>query len=44
VTAPFLARPPWFSRSPVVPGASFYGTIEDAWYVPLVVIGFIAAN
>lgn len=23
-----------------VPGASFYGTIEDAWYVPLVDIGF----
>jgi hypothetical protein len=22
-----------------VPGASFYGTIEDAWYVPLVDIG-----
>jgi hypothetical protein len=25
---------------PVVPQASFYGTIEDAWYVPLVDIGF----
>ena len=25
---------------PAVPGASFYGTIEDAWYVPLVDIGF----
>ena len=24
---------------PAVPGASFYGTIEDAWYVPLVDIG-----
>jgi hypothetical protein len=23
-----------------VPGASFYGTIEDAWYVPLTDIGF----
>jgi hypothetical protein len=25
---------------PAVQGASFYGTIEDAWYVPLVDIGF----
>jgi len=25
---------------PAVPGSSFYGTIEDAWYVPLVDIGF----
>jgi hypothetical protein len=25
---------------PAVPGASFYGTIEDAWYVPLVDLGF----
>jgi hypothetical protein len=25
---------------PAVPGASFYGTIEDAWYVPLVDMGF----
>jgi hypothetical protein len=25
---------------PAVSGASFYGTIEDAWYVPLVDIGF----
>jgi hypothetical protein len=25
---------------PAVPGASFYGTIEDAWYVPLIDIGF----
>ena len=25
---------------PAVPGASFFGTIEDAWYVPLVDIGF----
>jgi len=25
---------------PAVPGASFYGTIEDAWYVPLTDIGF----
>src|SRR5260221_8919499 len=25
---------------PAVPGASFYGTIEDAWYVPLLDIGF----
>ena len=25
---------------PAVNGASFYGTIEDAWYVPLVDIGF----
>jgi hypothetical protein len=25
---------------PAVAGASFYGTIEDAWYVPLVDIGF----
>jgi hypothetical protein len=25
---------------PAVTGASFYGTIEDAWYVPLVDIGF----
>jgi uncharacterized protein (TIGR03000 family) len=25
---------------PAVLGASFYGTIEDAWYVPLVDIGF----
>ena len=25
---------------PAVPGASFYGTIEDAWYVPQVDIGF----
>jgi len=25
---------------PAVPGASFYGTIGDAWYVPLVDIGF----
>ena len=25
---------------PAVPGASFYGTIEDAWYEPLVDIGF----
>jgi hypothetical protein len=25
---------------PAVPGASFYGTIEDAWYLPLVDIGF----
>jgi hypothetical protein len=25
---------------PAVPGASFYGTIEDAWYVALVDIGF----
>jgi hypothetical protein len=25
---------------PAVPGASFYGTIEDAWFVPLVDIGF----
>ena len=25
---------------PAVKGASFYGTIEDAWYVPLVDIGF----
>jgi len=25
---------------PAVPQASFYGTIEDAWYVPLVDIGF----
>ncbi len=25
---------------PAVPGASFYGTIEDAWYVPLMDIGF----
>jgi hypothetical protein len=24
---------------PAVPGASFYGTIEDAWYVPLEDIG-----
>jgi hypothetical protein len=25
---------------PAVPGTSFYGTIEDAWYVPLTDIGF----
>jgi hypothetical protein len=25
---------------PAVPGASFYGTVEDAWYVPLTDIGF----
>jgi hypothetical protein len=25
---------------PAVPGASFYGTIGDAWYVPLTDIGF----
>jgi hypothetical protein len=25
---------------PAIPGANFYGTIEDAWYVPLVDIGF----
>ena len=25
---------------PAAPGASFYGTIEDAWYVPQVDIGF----
>src|SRR5258708_13984940 len=25
---------------PAVTGASFYGTIEDAWYVPLIDIGF----
>jgi len=25
---------------PAVPGASFYGTIEDAWYVPQVILGF----
>jgi hypothetical protein len=25
---------------PAVPGASFYGTIEDAWYVPMTDIGF----
>ena len=25
---------------PAVTGASFYGTIEDAWYVPLMDIGF----
>jgi hypothetical protein len=25
---------------PAVPGASFYGTIEDAWYIALVDIGF----
>ncbi|MGB2903126.1 MAG: DUF1254 domain-containing protein [Candidatus Dechloromonas phosphoritropha] len=25
---------------PAVPGASFYGTIEDAWYEPLTDIGF----
>jgi len=25
---------------PAVPGASFYGTIEDAWYIPLVDLGF----
>jgi hypothetical protein len=25
---------------PAVSGASFYGTIEDAWYVPMVDIGF----
>jgi hypothetical protein len=25
---------------PTVPGASFFGTIEDAWYVALVDIGF----
>jgi hypothetical protein len=25
---------------PAVAGASFYGTIEDAWYVPLTDIGF----
>jgi len=25
---------------PAVPGASFFGTIEDAWYVALVDIGF----
>src|SRR5262245_21575366 len=25
---------------PAVTGASFYGTIEDAWYLPLVDIGF----
>jgi hypothetical protein len=25
---------------PAIPGASFYGTIEDAWYVPLMDIGF----
>ena len=25
---------------PAVPGASFYGTIEDAWYVPLLDLGF----
>jgi hypothetical protein len=25
---------------PAVPGASFYGTIEDAWYIPLTDIGF----
>ena len=25
---------------PTVPGASFYGTIGDAWYVPLTDIGF----
>jgi len=25
---------------PAVPGASFYGTIEDAWYQPLTDIGF----
>jgi hypothetical protein len=27
---PVVVEPP-----PAVPGASFYGTIEDAWYVPL---------
>jgi hypothetical protein len=26
--------------APAVTGASFYGTIEDAWFVPLVDIGF----
>jgi len=25
---------------PAIPGASFYGTIEDAWYLPLTDIGF----
>jgi hypothetical protein len=25
---------------PAVTGASFYGTIEDAWYVPLIDLGF----
>jgi len=25
---------------PAVPGANLYGTIEDAWYVPLTDIGF----
>ena len=25
---------------PAVPGASFYGTIEDAWYLPLIDVGF----
>ena len=25
---------------PAVTGASFYGTIEDAWYVPLIDVGF----
>jgi hypothetical protein len=25
---------------PAAPGANFYGTIEDAWYLPLVDIGF----
>jgi hypothetical protein len=25
---------------PAVPGAGFYGTIEDAWYVPLLELGF----
>jgi hypothetical protein len=25
---------------PAVPGASFYGTIEDAWYLPLIDLGF----
>src|SRR5260370_755671 len=30
----------WWWNCHCRPGASFYGTIEDAWYVPLVDIGF----
>jgi len=33
-------RPSGGGIAAAVSGASFYGTIEDAWYVPLVDIGF----
>lgn len=35
-----LEGPVVLELPPAVPGASFYGTIEDAWYVPLTDVGF----